>query len=148
MIYDSFLLYVYTVCLWQLAVNQTASCWYYRYAVAQEVERSDSNRNIGCSIFGSSSPHADVSLGKILNPIVVLMAAPKVYECVWVVSLPPDEQVGTLRGSSYHQCVNGWMWHVVWKCFEWSKRLEKCYISTVYWPFTESKVAGCEDADS
>ena len=51
-------------------------------AETQEVERSSANRKISSLIPGSSNTHVDVSLGKI------------------------DEQVGTLCGSSCHQCMN------------------------------------------
>jgi len=52
---------------------------------------------------------------------------PSVYKCVW------------MRRMHCVACcmsvwVNGWMWHVVWKRFEWSHRLEKCYTSTVHLP--------------
>ena len=43
---------------------------------------SSTNRKIGGSIPGSSSPHVDVSLGKTLNPELLLMAEPSV--CEWL----------------------------------------------------------------
>ena len=51
-------------------------------AVDQEVERYSTNRKIVALIPGSSSPHVHVSLGKILNLSLLLMAEPTVYECV------------------------------------------------------------------
>ena len=41
--------------------------------MAQEVERLSSNWKIGGSSPGSSSPHVDVSLGKTLNPKLLLL---------------------------------------------------------------------------
>lgn len=53
-------------------------------AVPQKVERVV--QKIGGSIPSFSSPHVDVCLGKILNPKLFPMVAPKMHECVseWV----------------------------------------------------------------
>ena len=56
-----------------------------------------SHMNVGQFLDGSSSPHMDVSLGKILNPKLLLIS-------VWMTRLP-------LMG----------VWLVVYKCFEWSE---------------------------
>ena len=72
-------------------------------AVAQEVERSSTNWKIGGLIPGSSSPRVDVSLGKTLNPkLLPLLRQQCMNENEWLNS----PQVGTLHGSSYHQCMN------------------------------------------
>ncbi len=71
-------------------------------AVAQEVERvvhlPEGQRFNPSS---SSRLHAEVSLGKILNPKLLPMA---VCECVFVCLA--DEQVGTSYESCCHKCVN------------------------------------------
>ena len=109
----------------------------YRGDCGSEVERSSTNRKIGGSIPGSSNPHVDVSLGKTLNPKLLPMAAPSVYECVWMLA-PSDEQ-GRLVWqslSSVYECVwMRWMTCSVQR-FEWSERLERRYISAVHLPFT------------
>ncbi len=92
---------------------------------------SSTNQRVGGLIPGSSSPHINVSSGKILNPTLLLMAVPLVGECV--------------RMSSWWA---GWLFvekspaHPVWKHFTcvvkalWIvKGLEKRYLNTIHLPF-------------
>ena len=58
------------------------------------------SHKVGDSIPDSYSLHVKVFLGKILNPKLLPMSVPVVWECVLMCArFDPEEQVGTLHGS-------------------------------------------------
>ena len=103
----------------------------------QELERSSSNWKIGGSIPDSSTPHVDVSLDKTHNPKLLPLLCQRCVDVnEWLDS--PDEQVGALRGSSCHQCMNvcervNDMWcKALWVVTKTRKKLYKYSPFTIY----------------
>ena len=66
----------------------------------------------GRLVIGRSPVRIKVSLSKILNPKF----------CSWWA-------VGALHGSLRHQCVNGWMWHVLFSALTWKSAIK---MQTIY----------------
>lgn len=69
-------------------------------------EQSSTYQKVACLIPGLDSPHVKVSLGEILNPILVLLLCHRcVSVCEWLMLV----MCRWLSHLSTNVCVNGWM---------------------------------------